>query len=104
MGKVFVWCGEATVYEVVPPERTSLSFQLRRALLRGKASLENPAGRLGGIFKSIAACALYTILLPVFLMIGRHVFIKYLVKDFDHAGKLLAVCGIDVIRDKYVLK
>jgi succinoglycan biosynthesis protein ExoM len=104
LGKVFVWCGEATVYEVVPPERTSLAFQLRRALLRGKASLENPSGRLGGIFKSIAACVLYTILLPVFLMIGRHVFIKYLVKDFDHAGKLLAVCGIDVIRDKYVLK
>jgi succinoglycan biosynthesis protein ExoM len=104
LGKVFVWCGEATVYEIVPPERTRLSFQLRRALLRGKASLENPSGRLSGIFKSLIACVLYTLLLPVFLVLGRHLFIKYLIKDLDHIGKLLAVCGIDVVRDKYVLK
>jgi glycosyltransferase involved in cell wall biosynthesis len=104
LGRVFVWCGESTVYETVPPERIRLSFQLRRALLRGKSSLGNPSGRIFGIVKSLIACVLYTMLLPVFLVMGRHVFIKYLIKDFDHVGKLLAVCGVDAVREKYILK
>lgn len=104
LGKKIVWCGEAIVYEIVPPERTRLSFQLRRALLRGKASLAHPSGRAFGILKSLVACGLYTILLPVFLVMGRHVFMKYLIKAFDHIGKLLTVCGIEVVKEKYVLK
>jgi succinoglycan biosynthesis protein ExoM len=104
MGKVFVRCEEALVYETIPLERTRLFFQLRRALLRGKASLAHPFRRRFGILKSLAACGLYTLFLPVFIVMGRHVFIKYLVKDFDHIGKLLAVCGIDVVKEKYVMK
>jgi len=104
LGKMFVWCGEATVYETVPVERTRLSFQARRALLRGKASLANPSGRAVGILKSVVASALYTVLLPVFLLMGRHVFIRYLIKDLDHIGKLLALCRIDVVAEKYVQK
>ena len=104
LGKVFVWCEEATVYEIVPVERARISFQLRRALLRGKASLAGPSGTAFGIVKSLVACVLYTTLLPVFLLMGRPVFIRYLIIDFDHIGKLLAVCGIQVVRDRYVLK
>lgn len=104
LGKVFVRCDEAIVYETIPPERTRLSFQIKRALLRGKVSLVQPSGRRLGILKSLAACGLYTMSLPVFLVIGRHVFMKYLVKDFDHIGKLLAVCGIDVVKEKYVTR
>lgn len=104
LSKVFVWCEEATVYEIVPIERTRLSFQLRRALLRGKASLTSPAGNALGIARSFAACAVYTMMLPVFLMMGRHVFVRYLVSAFDHFGKLLAACGIEVVKEKYVLK
>jgi succinoglycan biosynthesis protein ExoM len=104
LGKVFVWCEEATVYEIIPGERTRLSFQLRRALLRGKASLAHRSGRAFGILKSLAACGVYTTLLPVFLVMGRHVFMKYLIKDFDHIGKLLSVGGINVVKEKYVLK
>jgi succinoglycan biosynthesis protein ExoM len=103
-GRRFVWCDEAVAYEVIPVERTRLSFQLRRALLRGKVSLSSPSGRAPGILKSLAASAVYTLLLPLFLVRGRHVFIAYLIKDFDHIGKLLAVVGFDVIREKYVLK
>jgi len=42
-------------------------------------------------------------LLPVFLLIGRHMLVKYLIKDFDHIGKLLTACGINVAKEKYVL-
>ncbi len=104
LGKMFVWCAEAVAYEMIPAERTHISFQLRRALLRGKASLASPSGRPLGIVKSMSACSLYTMLLPVSLVIGRHVFLKHLVKACDHLGKLLALSGIDLVREKYVLK
>ena len=48
-GKTFVWCADAVAYETIPIERTSISFQMRRALLRGKASLATAAGRPFGI-------------------------------------------------------
>lgn len=103
-GQVFVWCEEAVVFEIVPPERTRISFQLRRALLRGRASLGHPSSGVKSVLKSLAACGLYTSLLPVFLLCGRHVFVEYLIKDFDHIGKLLALCRINLVREKYVVK
>lgn len=104
LGNVYVWCNEAVIYEIVPAVRTRAKFQLRRALLRGRASLGHPSSRGAGIFKSIMACALYTLLLPVFLLMGYHVFMKYLIKNFDHAGKLLALCKVHLVREKYVTK
>jgi succinoglycan biosynthesis protein ExoM len=104
LGKVFVWCEEALAYETVPVERTRLSFQLRRALLRGQVALASPAGNFRGIVKSMVACAVYTLLLPFVLVMGRHVFARYLIKDCDHLGKVLAAFGIRVIRQKYVVK
>jgi len=101
-GRVFIWCQEAPVYETVPSHRLRRSFQLRRALLRGKSSLASPQFGTVDILKSMAASFLYTLCLPVFLLFGQHVFMKYLIKDFDHIGRLLAVCGIDAIRQKYI--
>jgi succinoglycan biosynthesis protein ExoM len=101
-GKTFVWCCEAVAHETIPVERTSVSFQVRRALLRGKASLATAAGRPLGILKSLVACGAYTLLLPAALVAGRHIFLRYLVKDCDHLGKLLAFAGIDVVKENYV--
>lgn len=101
-GKTFVWCAEAVAYETIPAERTRLAFQIKRALLRGKASLATAAGRPAGIVKSMAACGVYTILLPVSLVIGRHLFLRYLVRSCDHIGKLLAAAGINVVKENYV--
>jgi succinoglycan biosynthesis protein ExoM len=103
-GKIFVWCDEAVAYETVPQERTRLKFQIKRALLRGKVSLGGPAGNLSGILKSIIACLLYSISLPFLLLMGRHLFVKYLIKDCDHLGKLLGLFRISLIREKYVSK
>lgn len=101
-GRVFVWCQEAPVYEVVPSHRLRRSFQIRRALLRGKASLANSSFGSIDILKSVMASCGYTFLLPVFLLLGQHVFMRYLIKDCDHIGRLLAACGIDLVREKYV--
>lgn len=103
-GRAFVWCDEAVVLEVVPVERMRISFQLRRALLRGQASLASPSGTAIGVIKSFIACGIYTILLPLFSLMGPHVLVKFLIKDFDHLGKLLALCGFSPVREKYVIK
>jgi succinoglycan biosynthesis protein ExoM len=102
-GKTFVWCNEATVYEIIPAERLRLSFQLRRALLRGKVSFRHPSFGTLDILKSFAACALYAFMLPLLFITRRHLFIRFVIKEFDHIGKILAFFGIDVINEKYIL-
>ena len=96
----FVWYSEAPVYETVPPERCTRTFLLKRALLRGKT----PNCTFVDYLKSIAAVPVYTVSLPVFYLAGDHVFMKYLIKDFDHIGRILHLCGFGVIKEKYVLK
>jgi succinoglycan biosynthesis protein ExoM len=100
-GHVFVWCAEAVVHEHVPATRCTRRFMLRRALLRGKISLRHgsPASRVG---RSIVAVTLYTLALPLLFLAGQHHFMKYLVKIFDHAGRLLAAVGLNPMAERYV--
>jgi glycosyltransferase involved in cell wall biosynthesis len=90
-GHSFVWCDEALTHEIIPPIR-----------LRGKISISHPTSLIFEMTKSIFAVALYTMLLPLFLLLGQDAFMRYLVKIFDHLGKLLMSIGIDPIKEKYV--
>jgi glycosyltransferase involved in cell wall biosynthesis len=101
-GRIFVWSAEAVCHERVPPERTRVGFQLRRALLRGKTAVRGHRASWRGIMKSAIAVPLYAASLPVCLVMGSHVFVTYLVRGFDHLGKLLASFGIDLVGDKYI--
>lgn len=102
-GHVFVWCNEAAVFETIPPKRWKRSILLKRALLRGQMALLDPGSKQPvSIIKSAAAVAIYTVGLPLFLVMGQHIFMKYLIKDCDHVGKVLAFFGFDLVRDKYV--
>jgi succinoglycan biosynthesis protein ExoM len=101
-GCVFIWCDEAVAYEVVPPARWKRSFMLRRALLRGKMSLNHKTVARGGIAKSVVAVSLYSAALPFLLLLGHHSFMKYLIKLFDHAGRILAFLGFNPITTAYV--
>ena len=103
-GYVFVWCNEAPVYELIPPERCKKSFMLRRALLRGQGALKHPCIVPLTVIKSIVAVSIYTVALPFLFIMRRHVFMKYLIKDFDHIGKILSLCGITLIKEKYIFK
>jgi len=87
-GCVFTWCNEAVVYETVPPERWKRCYLLKRALLRGQ-NQRHMAG-LRSVATSVIAVPIYAILLPFLLVLGQHVFLRYLIKLSDHAGKLLA--------------
>jgi succinoglycan biosynthesis protein ExoM len=98
---VFAWCNEATVFEAIPPERCTRSFMLKRALLRGRIPYNQVfSARL----KSLFALPVYTVLLPFLFLVRHSVFMKYLIKYFDHIGRVLAWMGFDLIKEKYVTK
>lgn len=99
-GHKFIWCNEAYVDEVVSPNRWRRSFMIHRALLRGKTSLLHPGKRLQSVLKSIVAVPVYGLALPFLQLLGHHYFMKYLVKFFDHLGKLLALVGLNPIRER----
>jgi glycosyltransferase involved in cell wall biosynthesis len=101
-GHRFIWCNEAVAYEVVPPARWKRTFMLRRALLRGAMEPNMASFGAGSIARSIAAVPVYIVALPFALLLGHHVFMNLLVRLFDHLGKLLAVIGVNPIKDQYV--
>ena len=101
-GYRFIWCAEAVAYEHVPPTRWKRSFMLRRALFRGKISLIHPTSRFREVLKSAIAIPAYVVVLPFMLVLGQGIFMRYLVKTCDHAGKLLAMLGLNLVKDHYV--
>lgn len=100
LGAVFIWCNEAAVYEVVPPERCRRRYLLRRALQRGQC--EKGLADFPGICKSLIAVPLYALVLPFLLLAGQHWFMRYLIRLCDHAGKLCGIFGYAPTGDKYI--
>jgi succinoglycan biosynthesis protein ExoM len=101
-GHCFIWCHEAIAYEEVPAIRWNRSFMLRRALLRGKVSMEHPTTGAKDVAKSAVAAVVYTSALPFAWIAGEHEFMLCLVKLCDHAGRLMACVGISPVKDSYV--
>jgi succinoglycan biosynthesis protein ExoM len=99
-GRVFRWCGEAPVYELVPAARCTRSFLLKRALLRGSNFPKHPADRLKNLAKSVVAVPAYTLALPVLAAFGQHIFLRYLIKLLDHAARLLAFSGVLLVKER----
>jgi len=102
-GMVFIWCNEASVYETVPPERLTRTYHLKRALLRGEVATIHTRyfkDKLVSTLKSIIAISIYTLAMPFFLIMGQHVFMKFMIRNCDHIGKVLTVFGINVVKEK----
>jgi succinoglycan biosynthesis protein ExoM len=99
-GTKFIWCDEAVAYELVPPARCTRSYLLRRALLRGKNSFKQQGGNTNNLIKSIVAVPLYGLALPFLYIAGHHHFMEYLIKTCDHAGRLLALIGLNPISER----
>src|SRR5437899_2336920 len=99
-GHVFTWCHEAPVYELVAAERCTRKYMLRRALLRGQS--KRHTADFKGIARSCLAVAIYSLGMPIFLVIGQHLAMRHLVSLCDHAGKLIGVLGFTPMGDKYL--
>jgi hypothetical protein len=50
--------------------------------------------------KSAVAALIYALMLPVLFVMGHHHFMRYLVKLADHTGRLLAVLGLNPMRER----
>lgn len=100
-GHTFIWCHEAVAFETIPPIRWKRTFMIRRAALQGSNSvLRDNSVRF--IAKSVVAVAAYAIALPFALLMGQSRFMKLFLKLCYHAGRLLAVAGIDPVKEKYI--
>lgn len=106
-GHVFVWCAEAPIYELVPPERWEKSVMLKRALLRGKMTYYARKTSPGNILGSFTAVLFYSMGLPLLLLLspvfGFDVFMKTLIRNCDHLGKILAPLKIDLVNERYII-
>jgi succinoglycan biosynthesis protein ExoM len=100
IGKIFVWCDEAIVYELFPAERMERIYFLRRALLRGYIESKRSSFASIDTAKSIIAVMVYTMALPFLLPFGQHVIMKYMIRNCDHVGKLIGFCGIILFKER----
>jgi len=98
-GHTFMWCAEAVAYEVVPPIRWKRAFMLKRALLRGSMEPQSPTFGPRDVVRSLIAVPTYVVALPVALVMGQHRFMHLLVSLFDHVGTLLALLGVNPVKE-----
>ncbi len=102
----FVWCEEAPAYELVPPARCRKSYFLKRGLLLGRISLKHGDRKLtlGARIRiglhSALALVIYTFMLPVVLLGGFHRAMIVLIKSSHHLGRVFAIAGVDLMRDR----
>ena len=100
MGYVFRWCNEGAVYKSVPKERCTRRYFFKRALLRGRNTLKLPVGRARRLAKSAIAAPVYLLIMPLALLQGQHVFMRYCIRFCDHAGRILALLGLNPVRER----
>jgi glycosyltransferase involved in cell wall biosynthesis len=101
-GNRFIWCNEACVSEIVPPERFRRSYWVRKAFLQGSAFAKSERISLLSIdsVKSFLAIMIYTPALPILILIRHDLFMKFLVKVCYHLSTLLTVCGVSAAKER----
>lgn len=105
-GYRFVWCNEAVVFEVIPPERWSRSFYLKKYLQMGGQTGElakkwSFTRKCKWFVKAILAISFYSVVLPFSYLVGQHVFMKCLLKDLYFIGWVAGFLWRPIIRFRY---
>lgn len=103
VGCRFIAVEEAPVYEIVPPERWTKSYYLKRAIVHGYNSHKNNGDQMRGLsrvvvpLKSIIALMTYTLAAPFCACLGTHVLMHCLERGCHHLSRLSAMLGIELI-------
>jgi glycosyltransferase involved in cell wall biosynthesis len=105
-GRCFVWCNEAVVHETVPPERWKRRFYLRKYMQMG--------GRTGELAKkwsfllkckwfakATLSIGFYSLVLPLSMLVGHHVFMKCLTKNIFYLAWFAGFWWRPVIKYRY---
>ncbi len=98
--KKFVWCDEAIVYENIEAKRRKKMYYIKRAFTRGLTNSMKLSFFSKGTFKSLAAIPIYIGIVPISVLFGQHVSIKYSVKLCDHLGKILGYLGVKIVKER----
>ena len=101
-GHTFIWCHEATAYEVVPPVRWRRGFIVRRGVMRGVFAQRNHGLQPLRVLQALISVPLYTAVLPFALILGQAVFMKCAFKLSYHAGRLCGLVGFNPVQQPYV--
>jgi len=105
-GHIFLWCNEGVVFERVPLKRQKREYFCKRAMLQGSNSLRyafsshEKKEKIILLIKTASAIVLYSLSLPILRIAGDHIFMKYLVKDCHHIGRLMSMAGISIIKKR----
>jgi len=105
-GYRFIAVEEAPVYEVVPPERQTKRYWLKRALVNGYNAHRNSAGTVHGLARVTlpvalagAACV-YAAALPATLLVGPHATVRCLERGGHHLSRLCGMMGIELMKKR----
>jgi succinoglycan biosynthesis protein ExoM len=102
----FVAVEEAPVYEIVPPERQTKGYYIRRSILQAsnerkyRAPLLRGASRILVPMKTALALLVYSVLLPVRAIFGSHYIVKDGAKIAYHLSWLLTMLGFDLAKKR----
>lgn len=97
---------EAPVYEIVPPERWTKSYYLKRALVNGFNSHRYIVNEKRGFsrvalpVKSTVAVLSYALAAPFCACLGSHVLMNCLERGCHHLSRLLAMLGIELVKTR----
>jgi glycosyltransferase involved in cell wall biosynthesis len=101
-GRRFVWCDEAAAYEVVPPERCTASYHVKRYLRSGTLDGERMrAGRLasqGAIARNAVIFCGCAAIAPFTLVLRKHISTRVFQKMAYCSGILTAYYGLSLLR------
>jgi succinoglycan biosynthesis protein ExoM len=106
LGCRFVAVEEAPVYEVVPPDRQTKNYYVRRHIIQASNERKFRAPMLHGLskvvmpLKSLAALFVYTLMLPFCAIAGSHLVLKYGLKGVYHLSWLLTMLGFDLAKKR----
>jgi succinoglycan biosynthesis protein ExoM len=106
LGYRFVAVKEAPVYETVPPVRQTRKYYITRAIVQASNERRFRAPNLKGLAKivaparAMAALMVYTALLPLGLLRGKHILVIYQEKCAYQFSWLLAMVGVDLAKQR----
>lgn len=100
----FVAVEEAPVHEVVPPERWTKRYWIRRALVNGYNAHRNAGDTLRAWRRPVMACKLlaaataYLAVAPVCACLGTAALMRCAVSGGHHLSRLCAMLGVELVK------
>ena len=104
-GARYLWCDEAEVFELLPPERWTASYHVKRMLVSGTISgqrMRTGKGRSTRfVIRNLAlllACLIA--MAPALLLLPKHLWVRVFQKLAYSGGVVTAFCGMPLIKGR----